>query len=498
MSSVPHDDMSVAGRHTELKRKTFGSVVWTLARIGTDQVFAFLVFAILARLLTPHDMGLFALALVFAEVGKLVATVGFPEAVIRDENLDRELADTLFWANLAFGGAVAALLFFSAEAIGGFFQEPGLAPILETLACVIPLSALGSVHTARKLREFGHKSMAGRAFLSGLIGGGLGVYGAFEGWGVWSLVAQRAAMEGVSTLLAWGAYPWLPRFRLSPRRLRAVLGFSGNLMLTQVLWLAMVRCQDMVVGRLLNAGAVGVYRVSWRAVDLLTQFAVGPFNTAAMPALSRLQTDRTAFAGAYLRFLAITALVAFPALLGFGAVAEDAVPWVFGERWREAGRIAQTLSLMAVPTVVNALAGPTLAALGRSGAIARLALLQLLMTLGFTLAAAPYGLEAVAGAYVLRAYLTVPLQVWLLRREAGVGVRAVLRAIFPPLLAAFGMVMAIVAAELELEALVPDRAIYLLVAVPGGALVYLALLLLVGRRFVAGQIGTLRSVLGRR
>ena len=146
--------------------------------------------------------------------------------------------------------------------------------------------------------------------------------------------------------------------------------------------------------------------------------------------------------------------------------------------------LAQVLSLLAVPTVVNALAGPTLAALGRSAAIARLAFLQLLITIGFTVAAAPYGLEAVAGAYVLRAYLTVPLQVWLLKREAGVGVLAVLRAIAPPLIAAFAMVVAIVAAEPELEPSLPDRTLHLLVVVPGGALVYFAGLLLVDRKSV--------------
>lgn len=442
-------------------------------------------------------MGLFALALVFAEAGKLIATAGFPEAIIRDQTLDSELADTLFWANLAFGTAVAAALFASAEFIAAFFQEPALAPILEALTLIIPLSALGSIHTARKLRDFGHKSLASRALASGLVGGGLGIYGAYAGWGVWSLVAQRAGMEGTSTLLAFGAYPWLPGRRISLRRLGTVLAFSANTMLTQVLWLAMVRCQDMVVGRMLAASSVGIYRVSWRAVDLLTQFAVGPFSTAAMPALSRLQEDPPGFAQAYLRFLSTAALVAFPTMLGFGALAEDAVPLVFGERWQEAGRIAQSLSLLVVPIVVNALSGPTLAALGRSGTVARLALLQLLATIGFTLAAAPYGLETVAGAYVLRAYLTVPLQMWVLKREAGIGVLPVLRSIAPPLTAAFAMVVVLVGAEPELEPWFPNRTQYLLTAIPCGAVLYLTVLVLVGRRFLAGQIKALHSIVGR-
>ncbi|MGZ8246339.1 lipopolysaccharide biosynthesis protein [Methylomagnum sp.] len=487
--------VDLSGERRDLKRKAFGSILWTLARVGSDQVFSFLVFAILARRLTPHDMGLFALALACAELGKLVATAGFPEAIIRDDNPDRELTDTLFWANLLFSLAVAALLYGAAEPIAGFFQEPGLTPILRATAFIVPIAALGGVHTACKLREFGHKSMAARSVASGLIGGGLGVYLAFTGWGVWSLVAQRAAMETVSTLLAWGAYPWLPRLNVSFNRLGRVLKFSANMMINQVIWFAMVRSQDVVVGRVMTAASVGVYRVSWRAVDLTTQFAIGPFGTAALPFFARLAGDRVAFANAYTRLLAAMALVAFPAMLGLGAVADDLVPWVFGGQWTEAGKIARILSLLAVPTVLNALFSPALAALGKSGTIASVASIQLAATVGFMLVTAPFGLEAVAAAYVLRAYLLFPLQLLLLRRAAGVRIRAVIKSIFLPLLAALVMAGAILAAAPELRLSLGSGVEYLAVAVVGGAGIYILVLMVLGGPYFMNQIRALRTIL---
>jgi O-antigen/teichoic acid export membrane protein len=480
---------------SELKRKTFGSVVWTVARIGTDQVSAFLVFVFLARLLTPHDMGLFALALAFLELGRLVATGGFPEAVIREERLDRDLLDTVFWANLGFALLTLGALYLAAPGLARFFGEPELEPVLATIGGVIPLSALGSVHTACTLREFGHKSMAGRALAAGLVGGGLGVYGAFSGWGVWSLLAQRFAMEGVSTLLSWTAYPWLPGFRFSRRRLRSVLRFSGNMMLTQVLWMAMVRCQDVIIGRLMTAAAVGVYRVSWRAADLLTQFTIGPFSTAALPTLSRLQADREGFGRACIRLLSVTGLVAFPSMLGFGAIAPVAVPWVFGRQWAEAGEVAQLLSLMAVPAVLSTLFSPALAALGHSGKIVRVAALQLALSIGFVAAAAPFGLAAVAGAYVARAYLTLPVQLWLLRRQAGLSLRRVAAAVVPSLAAAALMAAGLLQAHPFLVERFGDGPRYLLAAIGAGALIYALLLLMFARRLVAGNVSAFRSTI---
>ena len=65
---------AAAGFDGELRRKTRRSVGWTIARAVSDQFFSFVVFVLLAQLLSPADIGIFAMAYVFAEVGRIVAT----------------------------------------------------------------------------------------------------------------------------------------------------------------------------------------------------------------------------------------------------------------------------------------------------------------------------------------------------------------------------------------------------------------------------------------
>ena len=84
-----------------LRRKTRRSVGWTLLRVGSDQLFAFIVFVVLARLLSPAEFGAFAIAQAFAEIGRAVAISGMVQNIVRAKRMSRALADTVFWTNMA-------------------------------------------------------------------------------------------------------------------------------------------------------------------------------------------------------------------------------------------------------------------------------------------------------------------------------------------------------------------------------------------------------------
>src|SRR3546814_19879443 len=58
-------DGAVAAFDGELRRKTRRSDGWTVARAVSDQFFSFVVFVLLAHLLSPADIGIFAMAYVF-------------------------------------------------------------------------------------------------------------------------------------------------------------------------------------------------------------------------------------------------------------------------------------------------------------------------------------------------------------------------------------------------------------------------------------------------
>src|SRR3546814_11922865 len=87
---------------------------------------------------------------------------------------------------------------------------------------------------------------------------------------------------------------------------------------------------------------------------------------------------------------------------------------------------------MALPFTLNFFASPSLSVLGASRSLISLSTTQLVLGGFLTLAALPFGLFAVAVSYVGRAYLTLPMQIWLLRRASGIRPFDSLRAVAHP------------------------------------------------------------------
>src|ERR1043165_5016406 len=128
-----------------------------------------------------------------------------------------------------------------------------------------------------------------------------------------------------------------------------------------------------------------------------------------------------------------SSMVAFPALIGFGVLAPDAVPAIYGAKWAEAGHLAQVFAFLVVPVPLASFAIPLLTALGRADSVRTQAIITMTLTIAVTLLAAPYGVFAVACAYVGRTYLTLPMQIWFTRRATGIRPRDTLAAIAAPL-----------------------------------------------------------------
>ncbi|MCK8784842.1 lipopolysaccharide biosynthesis protein [Roseomonas sp. NAR14] len=481
-----------------LKFQAAHSILWSAIRGGSTNVFSFVVFFLLARLLTPLEFGLFALATVYVEFTRVIAQAGLSDAVMRVGKLDEELADTVFWANFMLSVAVCLLIWGTAGFYAAQIREPGVVPVLWFLGALVPLAAASSIHTTRRLREFGHKAVAARSIASNLLGGTAAIIAALSGLGVWSLVAQQVTAECVMLVLTWRDLPWRPRLRFRWARLRGMLAFSTSMMVTQLLWLMLMRAQDLIIGRMIGTDAVGIYRVSMRIIDLAAQVTIQPVVAVATVSLARLQEDREALIRVFRQFALLAALFTWPAILGYGAIAPDLVPLLFGARWAESGLLGSIAALTALPMVISFFVGPVFGALNLSRDILLLAVVQFAVMVCLSLLAAPYGLLAVAAAAIATNFLILPLQLLLLRRDVGVPLWPLAQDLAPPLLAAVTMAAVLLLTSEPLHRWTGTPALYVAAAVPLGAAVYAAVLLVIKPDLVQRGLGMVRAMSSRR
>jgi O-antigen/teichoic acid export membrane protein len=420
---------------SDLRMKTRWSILWTVVRITSDQSFSFVVFVILARLLSPHEFGIFALAIAFHEIGRVIAITGMVQNIPRAKKLTPALVDTVFWTNLGMAVFVALVVLGLAPPIMNLIAQPdGVAP-LQALGLMLPIAALGATHMSLRLREFGHKSLALRSLIGGTLGGAAAIAAALAGWGIWSLVVQRFITESANAATAWLSYKYTPGRNFSMEQLRATWLFGFHLTTTQIVGMLPRRAMDLTLGWILGAAAVGINRTASRTTELILLGAISPFTTVALQTMSRLQSDSKEMLKAYRWMLTRSAILTLPAMVGFGVLAPDAVPAIYGQKWVEAGQLAQILALLVLPYSLNSFASPLLMALGRGSSLQTLALGNLAATVVFTAAAAPFGLTVVVLVSVARAYLALPFQMWFLKRASGITPRDSLSAIAAPVVA---------------------------------------------------------------
>jgi O-antigen/teichoic acid export membrane protein len=471
-AGLPRQETLTNEQTQEIKTASLRATIWSIARAGWSNLSSFVIFAILARLLGPKQFGLYALAAAGLEVVRVLSNAGLSEAIQREQNLERDAANSAFTAGLILSLVLVALTMVCAVPYGHLMHDPRIPLILGVLSLTLPITALGNIHIALILREFGHKYIAVRSIIGGTIAGALAIIAAYRGAGVWALVIQTLVMEIVGTCVAWIASPWRLRPAWNRSCLSRLLRFGSGITVTQLLWAILARAPDFFIGRTLGFGAVGTYRVAWRAFDLIGQAVMQPIANVSVITLSRVQNDDGRFRRAYLKITGISGLLSLPLIAGFGLVASDLVPLVFGEQWRESGTIARIVSVAAIPYTLNYFFPAALSARGNSRALVSIAGLQVFSTVVIAAFLTSHGLRILAVGVVVRGYITLPFIQYQLARATRMSFWKSVSSLLPGITGSAIMIACLYPLSRVLQATVPFPAVRIGALALVGSVIY--------------------------
>src|SRR3546814_14352716 len=97
---------------------------WSSDVCSSDLIFSFVVFVILARLLTQADIGAFAVMAVTAEAFRIIATAGLVQTIARKKEITPAFLDTIYRSQQAFSILSALLIMALAQPIAGWMDAP--------------------------------------------------------------------------------------------------------------------------------------------------------------------------------------------------------------------------------------------------------------------------------------------------------------------------------------------------------------------------------------
>jgi PST family polysaccharide transporter len=432
-------------------------MIWSAVNTWTNNLLSLAVVTILARLVTPSEFGLVALAGIYISFGQVFISDTVSEALVQRHLLDPAHLDAAFWV-MALLGVVATVAGIAvAPLLGAIFSEQAVVPILQVISLRLLFDSLMTVPNALLLRRLDFKSFATRSLVANIAGGAVGVGLALAGGGAWALVAQQIVNAAV-TLAIVGSYAgWFPRWTFSRSHARDLLAYSSFSGLSRLGYFLVNNVDRMLIGFFLSSTALGIYSLAKRVTEMMSASITGVVVAVAHPHFAREQTDVARLRATLTSMMDKTVLVAFPAFFGLAAIGPDVVPLVFGAKWTAAVPVLQILSILMALYAVSTLHGALVRAMGRAGWWSGFVnLTSALYVVGF-IVAGPYGIEAVADSSLAMFLLMTPLHFWMVARLLGLRLTRYLTLFVTPLVASTAMAILIL--------LLRDRGSF-----PGGSL----------------------------
>jgi len=459
------------------KREVLVGSLWSLLGNSGQQIIGFIIFIYIARTVTPADVGLIALALVLVSILMFVSRFGLVQALQRHVDLSDEMIDTAFWMLAVLGIVTTAAVFGSSYLAWTISDDPKLPSVLMYLSSLCALQAWNAVPEAVLRRRFDYRSLSLRNWIAALLGGAVGVYLAYHGYGVYALVAQRVATAIAQTVASWAFLRWHPRFRFNWDYAKHLFVVGGEIMLAGFAGVMNTKITDAVAGTMLGPTPLGFLRLGWRFFDVLVTVSVNPVTNVALTTFSRLNEDRPAMRRAYLRLTQFMACASLPTFFGLGAVADVMVPVVFGEKWMPSVIVLELLGYVILGSTINFFFSPVMIAVGRSRALLSQSVYQLIVTAGLVYIGTYFGIIGVMIAFIVRGFFVAAYNIHAMVKAIDLDVWAVVRVLIPPIVACAVMVGAVDLAKSELGHLMPDIVLLMVLIVIGGGVYGLTLLI---------------------
>jgi O-antigen/teichoic acid export membrane protein len=410
-----------------------------------------IVAVIIARLLTPEEYGLAALAIVFSSLVMVFSDLALGAALIQRKTLTEQDKNTAFWITVGSGVLFTGLGILLSGPIASLYGEPDAKPLLVALSASFFVTAVGATQLTLMMRvmDFRRSELLG---LAGSLGGAVcGVVLAARGAGAWALVMQQIAATALTTALVWLRADWYPRFMFSRASLRDLGGFSIYMLGQRILYYLQVNGDRFLIGRYLGTHALGTYAVAYNTMLVPASKVGGPLQRVFSPAFSRIQDDPERIAATWARVARVIGLVALPSLGGLVVVAPDFVPVVLGAQWEHAVPVVQVLAWVGMIQAVQALNYDVLMARDRTRTMFRFSIVLTSCHLAAFAGGLHWGVTGVAVGYAISTTLVEPVQTLLAARCLGVSPMVFVRALSGVFQATIGMCAVVLAVRVGLE-----------------------------------------------
>jgi PST family polysaccharide transporter len=425
---------------SDASRRFAAGATWLYGHRGVERLLDFAATVVLARILSPEDFGLVAIAASVVAIVEGLSAFDVNRALIRTRDDDRALYDTA-WTLSALRGLAAALVML---AVASLVADARVGAVLSVMALGPLVGGLANPRFVAFERDLVYSRLAALTLVARVASVAATLLVAVLYRSYWALVIGLLVGTATSTVLSYALRPYRPRPTLA--RSSELAAFSGWLSLATVVTTLSMETDRIIVGGLLGIAEAGLYFMTVSVGALPTRELVSPLQRMLFPSFSDLASERERLRRAAVESVNVLGSLSLAAGCGFALVANDFVPLALGGQWRPIVPLLVVLVPYLGLRATLSMALPCVMALGRTRLLAGVSLAYAVVHLPvFVAGTALFGLRGAVGAIVTAGVLYSYMNAWMLRRTLDVTLGEILGQLRRPLVAAVLMAAAVLA-----------------------------------------------------
>lgn len=377
-----------------LRKKAVSGVFWTFLQLFGKQGLGFFVSIALARILMPEDFGLIGMLSVFMSIGQSLVDSGLTQSIIREKHPTQQDYSTVFFVNLAGSVVMYVLMYVSAPYIAGFYKQDVLTDIVRIYCLSFIVNAFSAVQFTRLTKGMDFKTQMIITIPSFIIAATFGLYFAYTGNGVWSLVYMHLIQSLASTIQVWIRSKWTPSFIFDKERFMYHFRFGYRLTISGLLNTIFSNIYIIIIGRFFSAAQVGFYNRASTLKSLPVTNISSALNKVTYPLFAEIQDDNVRLKRAYKQIMQMVLFIIAPILLFLAALGEPFFRLVFTEKWLPAVPYFQVMCCYGIFYPIHAYNLNIVKVKGRPDLFLRLEIIKKIITTVTLVISVPHGIIA--------------------------------------------------------------------------------------------------------
>lgn len=349
---------------SNLKKQLFSGVFYTALAKYSGVVISLVVAGVLARLLSPDDFGVVAIATVIIAFFNLFTDMGVSPAIVQHKGLTKDELSDIFSFTVWTGIGISILFFGASWLIADYYGSDILRTLCQLLSVNLFFASATIVPGALFYRNKEFKFIAIRSFIIQVSAGAAAVIAALSGAGLYALIINPIVSSILIFAISYQRYPQRLRFTLGLTVLRKIFSYSAYQFMFNVINYFSRNLDKLLIGKYMSMSDLGYYEKSYRLMMLPLQNITQVITPVMHPIFSDYQDDKQRLATSYERIIRFLAFIGLPLSVLLFFTAEEVTLIIFGDQWLPSVPVFRILSLSVGVQIISSSSGSIFQAAG--------------------------------------------------------------------------------------------------------------------------------------